>query len=83
MLTSGKNIRALRDKNINILILVLSAKKFLNETKNHNPPFKLNGRSLITRGRNTPSLIAIYIITWSLKRLFKRHGYDNNSLITE
>ena len=38
MLTSGKNIRALRDKNINILILVLSAKKFLNETKNHNPP---------------------------------------------
>ena len=23
------------------------SEKFLNETKNHNPPFKLNGRSLI------------------------------------
>ena len=35
-------------KQINILTLVLSEKKFLNETKNHNPPpFKLNGRSLI------------------------------------
>ena len=41
MLTSGKNIRALRDKNINILILVLSAKKFLNETKNHTPPLQV------------------------------------------
>ena len=25
---------------------MLSEKKILNETKNHNPPFKLNGRSL-------------------------------------
>ena len=49
MLYSGKKFRALRDKNINILILVLSEKKILNETKNHSapPPFKLNGRSLI------------------------------------
>ena len=38
MLNSEKKIRALRDKKINILTLVL------NETKNHNPP--LNGRSL-------------------------------------
>ena len=31
----------------NILTLVLSEKKIMNETKNHNPPpFKLNGRSL-------------------------------------
>ena len=31
----------------NILTLVLSEKKILNETKNNNPPpFKLNGRSL-------------------------------------
>jgi hypothetical protein len=30
----------------NILTLVLSEKKLLNVTKNHNPPFKLNGRSL-------------------------------------
>ena len=42
----GKKIRALRDKKINILTLVFSEKKVLNETKNHNPPFKLNGRYL-------------------------------------
>ena len=35
MLNSGKKFRALRDKKINILTLVLSEKKFLNETKNH------------------------------------------------
>ena len=36
MLLSGKKIRAMRDKKIkNILTLVLSEKKFLNETKNH------------------------------------------------
>ena len=45
MLSSGKKFRA--TKKINILTLVLSEKEFLNETKNHNPPFKLNGRSLI------------------------------------
>ena len=38
MLNSGKKFRALRDKKINILTLVLSEKKILNETKNHNPP---------------------------------------------
>ena len=37
MLNSGKKV----------LPLVLSEENFLNETKNHNPPFKLNGRSLI------------------------------------
>jgi hypothetical protein len=49
MLNSGKKIRALRNKKINILTLVLSEKKILNETKNNYPPppFKLNGRSLI------------------------------------
>ena len=48
MLNSGKKIRAPRDKKKYILTLVLSEKKILNETKNHNPPptFKLNGRSL-------------------------------------
>ena len=51
MLNSGKKIRPLRDKKINILTLVLSDKKNRNETKNHNPlppPFKLNDRSLTT-----------------------------------
>ena len=38
MLNSGKKICALCDKKINILTLVLSEKKFLNETKNHTPP---------------------------------------------
>ena len=33
MLNSGKKFRALRDKKINILTLVLSEKKILNETK--------------------------------------------------
>ena len=41
-----RKFRALRDKKNNILTIVLSEKKILNETKNHNPPFKLNGRSL-------------------------------------
>jgi lipopolysaccharide biosynthesis glycosyltransferase len=38
MLKFGKKIRALRDKKMNILILVLSQKIILNETKNQNPP---------------------------------------------
>ena len=48
MLNSGEKKFALcATKKINILTLVLSEKKILNETKNHNPPlFKLNGRSL-------------------------------------
>ena len=42
----GKKFRA--TKKINILTLVLSEKKILNETKNNNPPSpcKLNDRSL-------------------------------------
>ena len=35
MLYSGKKICALRDPKKKILTLVLSEKKFLNETKNH------------------------------------------------
>ena len=55
MLNSGKKNCALRDKKINILTLVLSEKKILNETKNHNPPpFKLNGRSLRVNRSNRP-----------------------------
>jgi hypothetical protein len=49
MLNSGKKFRALHDQKKYILTLVLSEKKILNETKNHNPPLKLNGRSLIVR----------------------------------
>ena len=37
MLNSGKKIPDLRDKKINILTLVLSEKKILNETKNQKP----------------------------------------------
>ena len=54
MWNSGKKFALCATKKINILTLVLSEKKILNETKNHNPPppplplphFKLNGRSL-------------------------------------
>jgi hypothetical protein len=38
MLNSGRKFRALRDKKIYILTLVFSENKFLNETKNNNPP---------------------------------------------
>ena len=39
MLNSGEKNCALRaTKKINILTLVLSEKKILNDTKNHNPP---------------------------------------------
>ena len=41
MLNSGKKFRALRDKQKNILTLVLSEKKILNETKNHKPPLQV------------------------------------------
>ena len=53
MLNSEKNFALRTTKKINILTLVLSEKKILNETKNHTPPppppppFKLNGRSLM------------------------------------
>ena len=46
MLYSGKKFALRVKKPQNILTLVLSEKNFLNETKNHNPPCKLNGRSL-------------------------------------
>ena len=39
-----KNSSFARQKNV--LTLVLSENKFLNEAKKHNPPCKLNGRSL-------------------------------------
>ena len=41
MLNSGKKIALRPTKKNNILTLVLSEKKFLNETKNHNPPLQV------------------------------------------
>ena len=38
MLNSGKKFALCATKKINILTRVLSEKKILNETKNHNPP---------------------------------------------
>ena len=46
MLNSGKKIRALRDKINKYSNSPVVRKKILNETKNHNSPYKLNGRSL-------------------------------------
>ena len=69
MLNSGKKCRVCPTKILNILTLVLSEKKILNETKNHNPtPFELSGRSLIvifilkTTGTFTPVHSAGYLI---------------------
>ena len=42
MLNSGKKFRALCDQKNNILTLVLSENKILNERKNYNPPFKFD-----------------------------------------
>ena len=46
MLISGKKIRAERDKKKKYSNSCCAKKKILNETKNHNPPCKLNGQSL-------------------------------------
>ena len=54
MLKPGKKIRALCDKIKNILTLVLSEKKILNETKNHNPPPPLQVKWLVPY--DTPAL---------------------------
>ena len=63
MLNSGKKFGASRDKIIKYSTsCVVREKKFLSETKNHNPPppFKLNGRSL------TSSFISgLYVIETS------------------
>jgi hypothetical protein len=55
----------------NIITLVLSEKIFLNETKNHNPPFKLNGRSL--RGIDSASISTITVLYWMFE-LFRQCG---------
>ena len=41
MLNSGKKFALRATKKINILTLVLSEKKILNETKNHNPALQV------------------------------------------
>ena len=41
MLNSGEKIALCVTKKINIITLVLSEKKFLNETKNHNTPLQV------------------------------------------
>ena len=41
MLNIGKNFALCATKKINILTLVLFEKKFMNETKNHNPPLQV------------------------------------------
>jgi hypothetical protein len=72
MVKYGKKIRALRDKK-NILTLVLSEKKFLNGTKNHNPPFKLNGRSL----SREKCLIQPYMSDYKLQEYFFQQHWES------
>ena len=59
-----KNSRLAREKK-NILTLVLSEIKILNETKNHNPPFKLNGLSLICARINLRGISVSYCSLFS------------------
>ena len=47
MLNSGKKFPALRDKKIKYSNSCVVRKKNFERKKNHNPPCKLNGRSLI------------------------------------
>ena len=63
MLNSGKKIPLRATKKINILTLVLPEKQFLNETINHNPPCKLNGRSLNeTSFNHSKSLVCFFCL---------------------
>ena len=68
-------------KKINIPTLMLSEKKILNETKNHNPPppppFKLNGRSL----RGTPFQKAKIIHKLSVTVYYQKRLSDLDTLI--
>ena len=73
MWNSGKKFRALRNKKINILTLVLSEFFFLNESKKHNPPpppppFKLNGRSL----KYVTHKFTMYVFGQKIYNLFVR-----------
>ena len=68
MLNSGKKIRALRDKKNKYSNSRVVGKQ--KETKNHTPPFKLNGRSLITICNSS---INVYIYCRVLNKLLSRH----------
>jgi hypothetical protein len=57
-----KKIIWFRDKKNYILTLVLSKKNILNEAKNLNPPFKLNGRSLINMCRRRCTIINCFTL---------------------
>jgi hypothetical protein len=69
MLNSGEKKFALcATKNNNILTLVLSEKKILNETKNHNPPLQVKwsvpNTIILKRSRfGTPHLATLNIDT--------------------
>ena len=49
---------------INILSLVMSEKKILHETKNHNPSFKLNGRFLTGAKDSIIHVLIKYLILY-------------------
>ena len=65
----------------NILTLVLSEKKILYKTKKHNPPFKLNGRSL-TYHSPFDSQIRVSVDSRNPQKLVP-HKYEifNNNLL--
>jgi hypothetical protein len=64
MFNSGKKIRASRDKKINIQTLVLSEKKFRNETKNHFFNNIGNQNIFLEKNHNNPPLQ----VKWSVPK---------------
>ena len=58
MLNSGKKNSCFARQKKNILTLVLSGKKFLNEKKTITPPCKLNGRFLMSTSININGIIS-------------------------
>ena len=62
MLNSGKKICTLRDKKNKYSNSRVARKKNSNETKNHNPPFKLNGRSLSILTQYKTLITVIYCL---------------------
>ena len=91
MLNSGKKIsRFCATKKINILTLVLSEKKFLNETKNHTPPpppnsiFSLFLLVLSSKHASIEQLIGkwseIGVKLFTIKLLLPCKGLDDTSV---
>ena len=70
MLNSGKKIALCATKKINILTLVFSEKKILNEKKNHNPPPPLQVKWLVPYCTGKQNYLLSNILRFALKICF-------------